>query len=269
VDSIVDSLFQILTATQPAEIHALDLAATHGRDHSGHLFSSAFALWAAARVRYDGPIRWHRGYNVVSEAITLDDADYQLVRPMLGYFDACYFGTGRCGSTFDVLDPSHDGWLRRPYSSDRGPLELQGTLALDGASVGACVVVAAGKPTLGDCAAAATVHLDPGGHLTIDGACLASPPGNDDPVVLAPCQDSPSQYWLADTERMVWNGRPPVGVPDMDYDHVRCLDAGAAPGAPLTAPICGEHRQPRWRVTPTGPSGLRGGATDETPPGTR
>src|SRR2546421_1941910 len=51
-------------ATTPSEIHTLELAATHGRDHSSHMFVASFALWAEARTGYDGPVTWHRGYNV-------------------------------------------------------------------------------------------------------------------------------------------------------------------------------------------------------------
>jgi hypothetical protein len=103
-DSIVDSLFRIITVTRPREIHMLDLAATHGRDHSGHLFAASFAFWAAARARYEGEIRWHRGYNVDDEPVNLDGADYQSARSMLGYFEACYFHCGTCGTSCSILD---------------------------------------------------------------------------------------------------------------------------------------------------------------------
>jgi hypothetical protein len=245
-DSIIDSLFRIITITQPRQIHTLDLAATHGRDHSGHLFASSFALWAAARARYQGEIRWHRGYNVDDEPANLDDADYQAARSMLGYFEACYFGCGKCGTSCSTLDHDHDFRMRRQYSSTRAPLEAQGALALAGS--GACVALTdARSVALGDCSGAASVHLDPRGHLVIGDACLASGPGNDDPVVLQRCRDTPEQYWIVDSDGFVWNGRPPQAVPDMDYDHVRCLDVGATPDAPLTSPICGAHRQPHWQ----------------------
>jgi hypothetical protein len=251
VDSIVASLAELIAATQPVEIQALDLAATHGHDHSGHLFSSAFAFWAAAEVRYAGPVRWHRGYNVEPELVTLSDAEYAQVKPMLGYFDACYTRCGPCGTSCRTLAEDHDKWVQRQYSSTRSPLEARGQLAHD--DRGACMSVSpAGTAVLADCAAAAAVRLDAAGHLAVGDACLASAPGNDDPVVLAPCQDTPAQYWVVDSDGLVWNGRPPEavactdGIPCMDFDHVRCLDAGTTPGAPLIAPICGSRRQPHW-----------------------
>jgi hypothetical protein len=32
----------------------------------------------------------------------------------------------------------------------------------------------------------------------------------------------------------------------MDFDHVRCLAPVAGIGAPLGAPLCGQHLQPHW-----------------------
>jgi hypothetical protein len=252
VDWIIQSLLDIITETQPRQIHTLDLAATHGFDHSGHLFSASFAFWAAARARYDGPIYWHRGYNVQDEPVTLGDADYQPAKSMLGYFEACYHHCGKCGTSCPTLDLMHDTWLQRQYSSLRSPIAASGALAFEGS--GACVsVTAAHQVVLGDCASAAAVHLDARGHLAIGHACLASSPHNDGPVVLEACEDTPAQYWLVDSDGFVWNGQLPEAVPGMDYDHVRCLDAGATPDAPLTAPICGEHLQPHWRfISPSG-----------------
>jgi hypothetical protein len=102
---------------------------------------------------------------------------------------------------------------------------------------------------LGDCAAATVVPLAARGHLVVgSGGCLASAPGNDQPVVVTRCRDgSAEQYWVADSDGFVWNGRPPEAVPGMDYDHVRCLAAGATADAPLGAPLCGDHLRPHWR----------------------
>jgi hypothetical protein len=264
VASTIAELSEIIALTRPAEIHALDLASTHGYDHSGHMFSSAFALWAAAAARYDGPIRWHRGYSVDPEPMNLSDADYATVKPMIGSFEACYTRCGPCGTSCRTIDQGHDQRMRRQYSSTRSPLATRGALALE---TGTCAsVTAGGQLALADCASAATVELDASGHLTIGDACLASGTGNDDPVALAPCQDTPAQYWVIDSDGLIWNGRPPGPVPCavderscqakppccMNYDHVRCLGPGATPGAPLGAPVCGWMLQPHWRFLADG-----------------
>jgi hypothetical protein len=268
VDSIIASLSAILDATRPVQIHALDLAATHEHDHSGHLLSSAFALWAAASSRYAGPIRWHRGYNVYAgmnpPPVTLSDADYATVKPMVGAFEACFSRCGPCGTSCPTFNPLHDNYLRRQYSSTRAVADARGRLALD---AGTCLAATAGGGVaLADCATAATVHLDPGGHLAIGDACLTSGAGNDDPIALAPCQDTPAQYWVLDSDGLIWNGRPPEPVACgadvagclsqipccMSYDHVRCLGPGATPGAALGAPVCGKTLQPHWRFLADG-----------------
>lgn len=273
VDSIVASLSAILDATRPAQIHALDLAGTHDHDHSGHILSAAFSLWAAAVSRYAGPIRWHRGYNVYPDEehpddprnlpVTLSGADYATVRPMLGAFEACFSRCGPCGTSCPTFNPLHDNYLQRQYSSTRSVADARGRLALD---AGTCLSVSAGGVVLADCAAAATVQLDPGGHLAVGDACLTSGAGNDDPIALAPCQDTPAQYWVLDSDGLIWNGQPPEPVACgtsvagcqsqepccMSYDHVRCLGPGATPGAPLGAPVCGKQLQPHWRFLADG-----------------
>lgn len=246
-DTIIDSLAAIITETQPAEIQALDLAATHGRDHSSHLFSSSFALWGAARAGYQGAIRWHRGYNVDGEPITLGQTAYEQVKPMLGYFEACYFGCGPCGTSCPTLNPAHDTWLQRQYSYTRSPLDAVGPLAIEGVPL--CVSATPGGVVLADCASASPVHLDSTGHLSVAGSCIASAPAPADPVVLEPCSNSAAQYWLSDSEGHLWNGSPPEASKDMGFDHVRCLNAELQAGAAVVAATCGEHLEPTWRFS--------------------
>jgi hypothetical protein len=247
VDTIIDSLAALITETQPAEIHALDLASNHGRDHISHLFSSAFAFWAAARIGYAGPIHWHRGYNVDAEEVTLVGADYEAAKLMLGYFNACYFGCAPCGSSCTTLVESHDFRLRRQYGSTRSPLDATGTLALEG-DPALCLSAAGAQLVLADCTGAAPVRLDPGGHLTVGGACVASGPGAADPVVLEACSNSPAQYWVSDSDGHLWNGRPAPPAVEMEYDHVRCLSGEMVAGAIVTAPICGSRHAPVWQL---------------------
>jgi hypothetical protein len=261
VDSITAELAEIIAVTAPSQIDTLDLAATHGSDHSGHMFAATFALWAAARAGYDGPMRWHRGYNVGDFPPTLADSDYVRVKPMLGYFEACYFGCAPCGTSCATLAKGHDDDLQRQYWTAREPIAAAGGLALeDGAR---CVsVTAEGALVLADCAGAAALRLDADGHLMLasasapasDARCLTSQAGTDDPVVLAPCQATPAQYWIVDGDGVVWNGLPPRPTADMAYNHVRCLSTdavggGASPPGPsaITAPICGARLHPHWR----------------------
>jgi hypothetical protein len=251
LDGVIGSLAELITMTRPREIHALDLGAKYGYDHSSHVFSSAFTFWGAARAGYAEAIRWHRGYNVDGTPITLTGDDLDASSTMLAYFDACYFACAPCGTPCAAPIKSHADWLARQYSHARSPIDALDTLALAAAD-GLCAVAsgAGAGLVLGDCAAAPRLGLAATGHLRLGDACVASAPGNDDPVVLAPCADDPAQYWLADSDGQLWNGRPPQPVANMAYDHVRCLNAEPMAGAVVGAPICGEHLTTRWRFGP-------------------
>jgi hypothetical protein len=247
-ETITATLAALIEATAPEQIDALDLAATHGRDHSSHMFASSYAFWAAARLGYPGPIRWHRGYNVDVEPRTFDGDAYAAALKMLGYFDACYFGSAPCGTPSSHLDQSHECWMQRQYSFTRSPVEASAPLALQAAPA-LCVTPTPAGITVANCAAADAVELDARGHLHLaglDGVCLASPLDPTAPVVLEPCDTVSEQYWASDSEGHLWNGRRPEGAPGMDYDHVRCLNAEPQPGAAVTAPVCGSRLSPRW-----------------------
>jgi hypothetical protein len=231
-DAVVDELADIITATAPSQIHALDLAATHGYDHSSHIMSSAFALWGAARAGYTGALRWHRGYNVENESETLAADDYAAAAHVLGYFEACYFGCGPCGTSCSKLDNAHDTWLRRQYASDRVPA-ASGALALGDACA---TVLPDGTLALSDCTAATPFALQPDGHLTVNQMCVT------EEAMLAPCADVPEQYWLFGAEGQLWNGSPPRAK--QHRAHARCL-VGVA-GAIGTAPTCGADLTASW-----------------------
>lgn len=218
--TIIRELAAIIAATEPAEIHTLDAGATHGRDHSSHMLAASFAVWAMARVGFAGPVRWHRGYSVADQPLSFDGAPYDASKWMVGFFDACYFGCAPCGTSCETLDPSHQWWLHRQYSSAR---QLEATGDLDD-----------GTQTIGH------YTLGRDGHLATAGGCLGSTIGGG--IELAACAPVPEQYWLYDDEGALWNGRPPEPSADMAYDHVRCLVADGAP-------ICGSRLIAHWRFS--------------------
>jgi hypothetical protein len=242
-DALVDELAEVITATAPRELHTLDIAATHGDDHPGHMITASFALWASAKAAFAGTLVSHRGYNVAREPVSLSEADYARAKPMVGYFEACYRGCGPCGSECPTLDKSHDEWLRRQYST-RSRVPAPGRLA----SVerpGSCLAAApSGALGLAGCTSDQALQLGDDNHLHAGALCAASPAEAAGRVTLVACADDPAQYWRLDEEGLVANGRPPAAAAgvDMYYDHMRCLDAGAG------TPLCGSHLQPRWQL---------------------
>jgi len=246
--ALITEIAEIIAVTAPRELHTLDIAGNHGDDHPGHLITASFALWGAARAGYAGTLVSHRGYNVENEAANLSDADYALVKPMLGYFEACYRGCAPCGTECATLDSSHDTWLRRQYASTASPVTVMDELGSDDAP-GTCLGID-GDASLGlaDCGDAAALRLDGERHLRVGELCAASASGNDDVVTLMPCANDPAQYWLLDDDGFVANGRPPIGAADMYFDHVRCLHAMLP--ATTGAPVCGSRLHPRWHKRP-------------------
>jgi LmbE family N-acetylglucosaminyl deacetylase len=248
IDGLIAELAEVIATTAPDELHILDYAYHGGDDHPGHSISASFALWAVARAQYRGPIVAHRGYSVAGLPETLSDADYALAAPMVGTFDACYFGTAPCG-TQAPLDKSHRDWLLRQYSTTAHTEVATGRLER-GDAPGRCLAVTAGAIGLAPCDSPDAVHADPQGHLVAGARCVASGPEDDAPLALAACSDDPAQIWLIDGDGGVWSSLPPTTEPanamDMLFDHTRCL----AP-APLGAPVCGKlGQQPRWRLIP-------------------
>ena len=206
VDAVVDTFAALLAATTPGELHTLDLSATHGRDHSSHLFTASFALWASARLGLRTPMTWHRGYNVEPETPTLSETDMIVAQGMLGYYEACADGR-TCGEASTQVLPEHATWLARQYAHHR------------------VVDTTVGEWTL--------VFNE----LWKDGACLTA--HMDGTTAMEPCDNSIGQYWVVDDERHVWSGLPPLAGGDMSMDHVRCL-------TPDGAPTCGAHLAPTW-----------------------
>lgn len=241
VEQLIAELAAILDASQPSALHILDYAGSHGDDHPGHMASAAFALWAAARSSYRGPITSHRGYSVAGAPETLDADELGRALPMIRYFDACYFGCAACGTPCAMPDKSHVEWTGRQYASTT--TFAVGALA---AEDGRCVAVVGGALALAACDAPGVARLDGDGQLVAGTACIASGDRNADPLVLGACDGRPAARWLVDSEGGVWSAAPPQPTgEDMSFDHARCLAA-----EPLGAPVCGSRFLARWRVVP-------------------
>jgi hypothetical protein len=232
-ETVVDLFGHLLDTTTPNSIETLELAGSHGRDNSSHMFVASIGLWAAARAGFSGPITWHRGYNVEVEQPTLDGDDLTHARTMLGYYEACADRCAACGTSCPSVNAAHETWLSRQYATGR-VLEAHGKLALGERCLDASLA-------LDDCANAIEIELAADGVLRVGDSCVTSAESGS--VSVAPCTGAPEQYWVLDTEGALWNGRPPQPGPDMAYDHVRCLtEQGVV--------TCGANLQAHWTFLP-------------------
>ncbi len=227
-DALIETVAEVIREAQPATVHTLEVAATHGYDHSDHMIVGALALLAEARANSTAELRSYRGYSIDPEPANKADAIYADVLAVLARYEACYTGCAPCGQACSeaTIDPSHLLWLHRRYAvgfrrAAAGVLRgAAGCLQLDG--------------TIGDCAGAPAWRLDAYGELRAGDACLVASGGT------GPCTGGPDHRWFVDDEGHVWSGLPPDPAGVAGYDHLACL--GAA--------ICGADGAPTWDFVP-------------------
>ena len=241
-DSLVETVAEVLRLTQPARIHTLEIAATHGRDHSDHMLVGAIALLATARAGSLAELRSYRGYDIQDEQVDKTDALYNEEQGVLAYYEACYAGCAPCGQACpaDKIDPTHVAWLHRRYAvgfvrGARGKLRSGGQcLALDGN----------GAAVMADCASAPVWTIDAGGELRSDAkTCLDA-----DGLVADACAGGEQRRWFVDDEGRIWSGVAPAPAANMDYAHLACLAPDGAGG--VGAVLCGIDLAPAWQFVP-------------------
>src|SRR5262249_43388135 len=104
---LVETVAEVMRQTQPQAIHTLDIAATHGQDHSDHMIVGALALLAMAHANSHADLISHRAYNVNGEPENKLPAVYDAAFAMLTRYEACATSCGRCGEACTTIDPAH------------------------------------------------------------------------------------------------------------------------------------------------------------------
>ena len=237
-DELIETVAAIMRTVEPDTIRTLDLAASHGYDHSDHMIVGALTGLALARTTLDPDLITYRGYNTSSEPANKLPAVFASVHEVLAHYEACATNCGaECGTPCTAIEPSHDTWLGRRYAvgfrkQARGQLRA-GSQCLTGGG-------------LGDCATAPSFALAHGQLLGGSG-CLAID-GTGTPV-LAPCDRAdPAQRFLFDDEDHLWSGLAPDFGPLLDYAHMRCVVPNA--DHTVTTATCGGPDTPRWQWAP-------------------
>jgi hypothetical protein len=237
-DGLVETVTQILRETQPAHIRTLEVAATHGRDHSDHMIVGALSVLAMARANTHADLLSYRGYDIAQEPPNKLGVVYDASFDLLARYEACANDCGACGEACDAIDETHVTWLLRRYAI--GFRRAAAGLLRSGTQ---CLTT---ELTLGDCTSAPSWRLDAGGELRIDdGRCLFVQSTGD--LALAECLGGVERRVFLDDEGHIWSGVPPTPEPAMDYAHLRCLtptDAGAR------MQLCGVDRAATWDLVP-------------------
>lgn len=239
--SLIQLVTDIVDATAPTTIRTLEVASTHGADHSDHMLVGALTLLATARAAHDAALIAYRGSNIATEPANVDAAAADRATTALAsYVDHC---GGACAP--EALAPSTASWLARSYpvtihATATGKLQL-GTSCINATSAGANAV-------LGGCDAAPAWQLDAHGTLRSAATDLCLEVFLTGEIIANTCgTPGPGARFFFDQEGRLWSGVVPPAQDDMALAHLDCV--GAAGGRPI-ARLCGEGRAPVWQFTP-------------------
>jgi LmbE family N-acetylglucosaminyl deacetylase len=235
-DALIETIAQVMRITQPAHIHTLEVAATHGRDHSDHMVVGALAMLAVARANSSADELAYRGYNTPAELANKVQAVYDSAFEVLAHYEACAADCdAACGDACTKIDDTHVEWLGRRYAvgfrrNGGGRLRSGNEcVGLDASLVG--------------CDTAPNWVIDSAGELRSGNRCLTV----GDAVTTGPCLGGPERRFFVDDEGHVWSGVPAPPQSDMDYAHLQCLATG---GGRVTVQLCGRDRAPTWELAP-------------------
>lgn len=234
---LIATIAEILTIAKPTTIRTLEIASTHGRDHTDHMVTGALALLAAAAARSTAELIAYRGYGNEEEPASLIDPLFDRSANLVAHYDACVTGCSECGTACRTINPAHATWLRRRYAVGTRPL-ARGLLRTGDT----CVAVSTdGAPTSAPCSPTSTRwELTGDGVLrAATGRCLGLLASGEG-FTSTTCTPDPQRRFFLDDEGHLWSGLPPLAEADMTYAHLWCLVlAGGRPhsalcGAPLT-----------------------------------
>jgi LmbE family N-acetylglucosaminyl deacetylase len=266
---LIAVLSEIVTTTAPAALRTLEIAATHGHDHSDHMVVGALAVLATAATPARPELISYRGYNIEREPANADPVLFDRARDIMARYHSCTNHCAPCGQPCAVqhISPAELGWLQRRYAvgmrrRDEGQLR-QG----DG-----CVTAprAGDSPAIADCAAAPSWQLDESGALrsseagggvgtlpAVPAGRGAMPPvGSSDALCLT--VDSTGEItaqtcgalgaggrFFLDDEGHLWSGVVPLPRPTLEHAGLYCV--GQA-GGRLRASLCGAGFAPSWEL---------------------
>jgi hypothetical protein len=235
-DELIETIAQVMRITQPARIHTLEVASTHGRDHSDHMVVGALAMLAIARANSSADVLAYRGYDTPMEPANKVAAVYDSAFAVLAHYEACATDCdAACGDACTKIGEAHVEWLERRYAigfrrSGGGRLR----------SGNDCVGLDA---SLVSCDVAPSWVIDSAGELRSGNVCLTV----GDSVTTGPCLGGRERRFFVDDEGHIWSGLPAAPQPDMDYAHLLCLATG---GGRVTTQLCGRDRAPIWELAP-------------------
>lgn len=247
---LVAALAEIIDTTAPATLRTLEVASSHGRDHSDHMLAGALAVLATAASAHSPQLISYRGYNVEDEPANAGPGlpgFYDRSLEALARFDACTTGCAPCGRACspDRLDPDELRWLPRRYAVGMRRTAAGQLRTGDGC---ASATGTGGNASIVDCAGAPTWQLDDRGALRAStGPCLGVILTGE--IVAGSCDPlgAGGRFFLDDAGEL-WSGAAPPALADLALAHLYCV--GQAGGRPR-AGLCGARTAPVWELART------------------
>ena len=93
-EELIDTVAQIMRETAPRTVRTLEVASTHGRDHSDHMLAGALTLLAMARANSRADVLSYRAYNVTEEPVNKLPAVLDASFHVLAHYEACATSCG-------------------------------------------------------------------------------------------------------------------------------------------------------------------------------
>lgn len=234
-DGLIATLAAVIHTTQPRTIRTLEVAATHGVDHSDHMFVGALAV--LARAGSDIELLSYRGYNISGEPIDAFAPITTVADDAFAHYTACTEDCASCGEACPMFSSTYAGYMQRRYAVRIGR-RASGALVIDGACANAD-----GTVTAANCAAPTSWRFDPDGLLHVAERCLTVQSTGE--LVVGSC-DAATPVSL-DEEGHLWVAVAPASAPTLDLTHLDCL---AAVDGNLRATLCGGDFAPAWTLAP-------------------
>jgi LmbE family N-acetylglucosaminyl deacetylase len=225
-EGLIATVGEVIATSRPATIHTLEVAATHGSDHSDHMLVGALAVLARARANSDAELLAYRGYDISGEPVNDFAPISELATAAFEHYSACAEGCAACGEACATFSATYAGYLQRRYAVGFGRHAI-GQLAIGGA----CMSVAGDAIVMASCATAPVWRIDSALHL--GDRCAAVETGE-----LTSC-DAATPVAL-DEEGHIWLGIAPATATDLA--HLDCIDGDAH------AALCGGDDTPAWSV---------------------
>lgn len=252
-EGLIATTADIIRTVDPSRVRTLEIAGTHGRDHSDHVMAGALTVLALGAASKSAELLAYRGYAVGDEPPNKVTPILDASLEMLARYEACATSCGTCGDVCTDVDDQHVTWLERRYAV--GFRRRAGGRLRRGNQ---CLTESL---TFGSCAVAPIWRLDSASELHTYDVCLSAEVTGE--LSMKSCVGGAARRFVVDDEGHIFASIAPPASTDAATGALWCLastDTGVAlercatPDAPTweLVPATAETMRPKLGITNTG-----------------